>query len=570
MSCKSEIVAGSAIAKLNGANALEQFQTFDDLIEFTSNPASRLDIDTVRLVTSNMNIIVNRHELDNYPVLGARAIQSDLTSAEMSQFVIDWGYTEFQLAAQTTDIVNASLTPPVVPGESIDTTPIPAASTTPAAAEMLTQVDLFYNTNIPSSISNNVCALFGVAAVVFGSIATINDNIDKLNELKNGTGADIAKLKALNVSLDEVIDTLATKYIGQIKNLADNATTEIANLGSSTDRMFKAMNKRAFEAEAFYSKDRMNSLKSKKESIISGMAAQFEDLTPEAIAFIMFRLCQLVEVVDVLMSGPADKMKAFNDLTISQFKVAGVIQSAESITSIVEGAWRMPPDERVSRRVKAVSTINGRRAGDPIGSTIVPYVSEPLTQEEMQLIRGLDENGTDNFFFANSVLNMGTVATDNHIRTGIDREWNASENTPDAGWKYVAIHHPEVYVKLARISKKLGVRFKILSAYRSPWYNRVYQRDILGNKGAAFNSKHMSGMALDIAMRNNGVDYNVAHADFAKVASLEGIGGMALYNNFVHIDTSTRRTWNTSKRLTVQEKNVIQAHTRDAFRKGLA
>ena len=295
------------------------------------------------------------------------------------------------------------------------------------------------------------------------------------------------------------------------------------------------------------------------------MAGQFENLDAEGVAFMMFRLCQYTQILDTYMSEPVDRMKALTDLTTSGFETIGVVQAAETVVAIAGGSWRATPDARIARRASAINNISSKSSA----GVSTPYVPAKLTTEEMQLVRSISSSGNDFFYFSESVLNMGITATNEHARTGINSYWSASENTSDAGWKYVAIHHPEIYVKLARISKSMGVRFKILSAYRSPWYNRVYQREIRGNKGAAFNSMHMSGMALDVAMRFNGVDYNVSHADFVRAASREGLGGIGIYSNFVHIDLGNRRTWNTSKSLTVEEKNVIQAHVNDNIRTGL-
>lgn len=77
---------------------------------------------------------------------------------------------------------------------------------------------------------------------------------------------------------------------------------------------------------------------------------------------------------------------------------------------------------------------------------------------------------------------------------------------------------------------KAGVPFRINSAYRTPLHNRL----ISGAK----RSKHMSGMAVDIAIPRGMTNY-----DLAGLAYTYGIRRIGVAKSFVHIDIGDGETY---------------------------
>jgi hypothetical protein len=98
---------------------------------------------------------------------------------------------------------------------------------------------------------------------------------------------------------------------------------------------------------------------------------------------------------------------------------------------------------------------------------------------------------------------------------------------------------PEILIIGMRIATRLGIRLQIISGYRSPAYN---QSLIDAGKGAAKNSLHMSGLALDCARSSYGSDF-ASGENFIKLASQEGSGGIGTYDTWIHIDAGPRRKW---------------------------
>lgn len=91
--------------------------------------------------------------------------------------------------------------------------------------------------------------------------------------------------------------------------------------------------------------------------------------------------------------------------------------------------------------------------------------------------------------------------------------------------------HEEALDRLQALRDRLGKPLIIRSAYRSPEHNRAV--------GGAPRSKHMDGMAFDIAMSNHDP------AAFEAAAREVGFLGFGFYprSGFVHIDLGPARTW---------------------------
>lgn len=87
--------------------------------------------------------------------------------------------------------------------------------------------------------------------------------------------------------------------------------------------------------------------------------------------------------------------------------------------------------------------------------------------------------------------------------------------------------------KLQALRGKIGKPFHILSAYRSPSYNKKI--------GGATRSQHMVAKAFDVSMANHD------RKEFEVEARKAGFTGFGFYPsmNFMHIDTGPAREWGT-------------------------
>ena len=83
-----------------------------------------------------------------------------------------------------------------------------------------------------------------------------------------------------------------------------------------------------------------------------------------------------------------------------------------------------------------------------------------------------------------------------------------------------------------------GKPVSIISGYRSPRYNEARRRK---SKGVAKDSRHIQGIAVDIAIA--GVTPEVVHAAvlrLVKAGKLDAVGGVGLYREWVHVDMRER------------------------------
>lgn len=82
----------------------------------------------------------------------------------------------------------------------------------------------------------------------------------------------------------------------------------------------------------------------------------------------------------------------------------------------------------------------------------------------------------------------------------------------------------------ARMSGRPNPLITVNSAYRTPRRNATIE-------GAARNSLHMQGKAVDITMR--GVDLS----QLEQMAKYYKVGGVGIYRSFIHLDTGRVRSW---------------------------
>ncbi len=92
---------------------------------------------------------------------------------------------------------------------------------------------------------------------------------------------------------------------------------------------------------------------------------------------------------------------------------------------------------------------------------------------------------------------------------------------------------PEVWTKLENFAKSVNRPLEMSSGYRSPAYNATLS-------GAASKSLHMRRMAADIQWGITSVQGRINMIQKAIDAGFTGIG---CYNNFIHVDIGTKRSW---------------------------
>lgn len=399
-------------------------------------------------------------------------------------------------------------------------------------SDYLSQLDQYYNNNFANSHTGGFCSLFSGA--VMQLLGLISSAANMINQLKNGLASIIAQLMSFKDLLHNMVDKLKEMMIQQIQNIINQAMGAISKaIGAATFFVNKAK-----QVKEFFSEANIASLKAKIEEIISQMAGGYEELTPEVIAYLLFRLCQLSEVITNFMKSPVDGLNALISNYAMQEMVLTNFSNEASMRAVQAGGYRMDPFEVARLRSEAASKINSDYSGE---GSVDPasYITMGFTQEEIEMAMNITDAGNQYLKFQSQVL---------------------SQNDPIEGAGYKYVKH-EVWMRIFRISRRLGIQLYCNSGYRSPTYNAK-------QPGSAKSSLHMSGMACDISM-NNVPKSRIP--EYIKYASQEGFQGMEYYasGNFVHTDIGNRRRWYPGNGATPNAiEDAIQIHMKDGFRRG--
>lgn len=484
--------------------------SFNSLIDVQNDPVKRYDVVGVALaINGTYTLFNNLTNKTDYEYLSDRIARGIIPPSEYADFLDQSKIGLNDITAMMNGLL-VGLQP----------------------SDYFSQLDQYYNKNFANSQTGGFCSLFNGAVMQLLSLVSGAANL--LNQLKNGIASIIAQLMALKELLHNLVDKLKDMMIKQIQNIVKQAMSKVSKvIGAATFFMNKAK-----QVQAFFSDANMESLKGKIEEIMSQMAGGYEKLTPEVIAYLLFRMCQLSEVVTNFMKSPVDGLNALISNYAQQELVLTNVSNEATMRAVQAGGFRMDPLEVARLKTEAASKINSDYSGE---GSVDPasYITMGFTQEEIQMAMDITEAGNEYLEFKSQVINQ-------------------NDPVEGAGYKYVK---HEVWMRIFRVSKRMGIKLKCNSGYRSPAYNAK-------QPGSAKSSLHMSGMACDISMEN------VPKAripEYIKYASQEGFGGMEYYGsqNFVHTDIGNRRRWYPGNGATPNAiEDAIQIHMKDGFRRG--
>lgn len=497
-----------------------QIITFDKLIERESNPAAKYDFNTlVEAAAGTSNLWIDYTTPSNasadgtltkeaeYPYVSSRVDQGPILPTEFADFLDSSGYDLGSVIKLVTGVVS----------------PI-------NRNDYFSQLDFYYNKNFANSATGGFCSLF--TGKLLGLVGLISAGANLLNQLKNGIASFISQLGSIKDLLTGLVDKIKDAMLKQITNIVNqikSVAQQVAGIGSY-------FYQKAQQVKDFFSDLNMKSIKENIESLIAGMAGGYEELTPEIIAYLLFRLCQFAETITNFMKSPVD---AFKGLAANFFAQQATLTSFSNFyrdRAVQAGGYRMDPIEAARLKTESAKSINEASSGTGVQPTYYVTKATP-TPDEVNTISTLTSSGNQYVKFGSQVINQ-------------------NDPIPEAGWKKV---EHDVWVRFFRVAKRMGTTFTINSGYRSPAYNAK-------QKGAAKNSFHMSGMALDVSM--SGIS-EARIAEFIKYASQEGFGGIGYYGSFVHVDIGPRRTWNTGRSSSLTSE-AIRIHLQDGFRRGSA
>jgi len=527
---------------------------FSDIIDLTkltdSNPVDQVNRQSLVNVTRKTNAILDAINLNNYSTLKDRYEQAPLSFVDIADFVVNNNYSITDL---DNDVNNYN---PFNPDEVV---PVPVDS-------YLTDLDYHLNKNLGQSISSGMCGAF---ANVFGQLTALFILIDTASELmddiKNLLEKDpLKKIKAMTLQetlkkikdlVLEIIDKVVEQLLKQIEKAVTATVGALTDIKGTGQKAFKKIQDAAEEIKELFSEEGIKDFKKRVEAFLAKTSAQFERLTIENVALLMFRFCQLTEVIQGLLKSPVEGLKALSSAIVAEHAVLRALSLRETQKAVRAGAIRLDPQERQAAKDKAAETVNASAptlkevvADDTIQSNYI--TSDELSQVE---IKTISDNRTEagvpgKFTYASQVINQN------------DYE---GKELKGAGYKKI---DPVVLGKLLRICEQTGQSYVINSGYRSPVKN--------SKVGGAKLSQHMTGKAIDVQVKGSYED----RAEFVVAASRAGFTGVGVYASFIHLDIRDYRvSWVGGERNTPSDYPVpdsqlskwvahVDKHDKDLFR----
>lgn len=546
---------------------------FDKLFDPTSlidqsNPLDRVDRQSVVDLTNALNIFLGNADLGPYPILENRFNQFPITYVETADFILANQVDTATLYPVIRDY-NANIAMPVI------------------LSSFLSDFDFHLDVNIGNTISGGLCGQFGnIFQKLLGIFTLIDTAKGLIEDIKNLAELDpLKKLKSLTLqqiilALKKAIVKIVKKLVQQVKKqiiaMVKAVVDTITDLVGAAQRLYTMLKKMADDIVDFFTDDNVEGFLKRIEKFISSTAAQFERLTVENVALLMFRFCQFTELLQALLMGPAKALTALAQTIAVESLIAKNSSLKQTKAAVEAGATRVPASVRIDTKEKAITNNNTSPSAvivtpiatpnivtvSPVTSSVIvatplsAVVSKPKVspvQNPPQVDWQTPREATPKEL---ALINKLTVA-------GIPGKFTFAPSViKNNNWQKVK---PIVWIKLLRICELTGKSFIINSGYRSSAYSRSI--------GGASNSIHVSGYAIDVA-----VSASIRDEVFI-AAQRAGFTGIGIYSTFMHLDCGPRRMWvsgsgsdsKTTNPLTGADKAkwvaAIPKHNADLYRK---
>jgi len=538
MTCKPTTIASRYSESVIQSGFAPSFDIVD-ILNKEANPADSYNSATLLRLSQNLNTTVIASNTSTFKLLNSRYQQSPILFSEVADFLDQSGLNIDQVDTTLNDYQNT-----LVPNEFVPFDSIPSD-----VKDVYSQLEFYYSENMANSISGGLCS----------AIANPFDKLLPLLDVLTFAGSildtilsfDLASLlnplDALKSKLEELVEELKKTLEKQVDGIVKSATQFVNNIKAGAEKMIKKIKRMINNVKNFLNDMTVDNIKEKIKEFVDNSVDQFKELTPNAIALLLFRFCQFTEMMQAFMMGPVNALRQFAVNLTLQEQIIDKIGEYRTKDAVNAGAVRLDEkgvDQAKKRLIESRNSSANKQDGERLTGKLPKseyYVSaNRLTDKEREGLLNLGDDGLESrFIFNSSVLDMGKTVSD---------------AVQGDGYRGV---QPEVWTKLTIVARRMSKTFTINSGYRSPQYNKQV--------GGAEASSHLTGFALDVSM-NGMSDEDIRQ--FIRMASQEGFGGVAYYtsSNFVHIDMGSRRSWVRGHRF----DNYIAQHLEDGFRTGSA
>ena len=562
---------------------------FDTLFDASSmltqtNPLDRVDRQTAIDMTNSLNNALSNIDMTNYPTLSARVNQFPITYVEVADFIY----------GNNTD--TTTLYPIIRDYNPQLLLPVPFD-------DFLSDLDLYFDANLGKTISGGLCGQFGnIFTKILGLFTLIDTAKALIDDIKNLSEKDpLKKIKSLTLqgvikSLKENIDKIIKKLVKTIKKkieaMVDSVTDTITDICVGAERMYKKLKKMADDIKKFFEEASIEKFVERIEKFIAETSAQFERLTVENVALLMFRFCQFTELLQSLLYGGVNKLTAIAQAIAVQKTIAKNASLQETASAVDAGAVRVSVESRcktintiitdnneaVKKNIEEIDdsssglSLDGVTSLDGVVDAVVGAVVDGVVGDILDPTSGRKSEATLSKMSKTPVLTPKEATPEELalVRTitedGLSGYFTFTSSVKKNNqWQGIA---PIVWVKLIRMVNMTSIEYVVNSGHRNKEYNK--------SVGGAKKSIHMSGYAIDIKVSVSKRSKTFVAAQYA------GFTGIGIYSSFIHLDCGSRRMWvaghgnQRESKYPVEVSNralwvaAIPKHVADAYRKNNA
>jgi hypothetical protein len=405
---------------------------------------------------------------------------------------------------------------------------------------LLKDMDFNFATNLGQNLTGRVCGAYSdVLADLTKAFAKIDTGKKAIDQLSNFIEKDVKKLAeslkqrgvlaTLMSILEKIIEGAIKAALGLAIAAVGSVVAVVKGISSAAAPIMRKINKMLRSINDYMQDASVKKIIEDMERLIVNLAEQFERLTPQNIANIMFRLCQMAQDLQAKLMQPSIKLRSMANSVGREARAVKSQSALNTQQAVKYGAVRVSDNEREAKKKKAWTYYKST----PPSNREADYVDDgDPTSSEISTIQSVSESGLGgNITFSSAVVNEGD----------------------GKGWKEI---DDSVYARLLRIVAQTGESYEVKQGFKV----RAKSRDKLG--GAKMNSHH-SGFAIDIVTTESNRENTIV------AASRAGFTGIGVYNGHLHLDLAARRGWQKGYSGTKFNdiQDLLDKHTIDGFKK---
>lgn len=489
-----------------------------------------LDV-TVPLVTFNTNVLNNAaFDKTEYPFVQERLAQGPITATEYREFLKDYNYTAESAAATITSNPKKHM-----------------SHFNNFLKLTIAGVAVSSLCKFLSDPFNKITAASSLFSGFLGGFKSLKDLIDGLGNPLDALSGLASSLKAFATSLINSVADIVNTIKDKISNIAESVSKAIGNIIGMQGKNKLSINgwfaKQFANIQNALSEGNIANLVKHISTKIAEAVKGFATLTIEAVEFLLFLFCKMATAVENSLMALLNPVQTASDRIANTAASLATGAGDASRGAVIAGRPVVEPTALASQCQAYVDAVNagGINAANPSTPAFEAGDKTPIIAPSNYSSHP-DPNSWSNLTFLPQVLNNKFFLTYGNLilvdHGGGVVNVKSQGITPEIGYYGLDLHVIEM---MNEVGKIMGLKLKVNSGYRHPYYN-TYLRHVKNgfDPKVAKRSQHMSGKAMDIGT------FGANHPrrlEFLTLCKKIGFHGFGYYKTFTHCDVDAKRHW---------------------------